>query len=355
MVQLSSSNAKQLGTGSLFLGSGGGDSFSFTQSIFETQVVGQGTQVIDIDTLDSNTLVAPMVCLGNDIVLAEKNYNLSHFEKLFKKIETTYDRKVDVIAALSVGGGTVFAPAFVAFHLNVPILDADCFGRTLPELQMMSTNLADIKPKKAFIANLTGGVFEVECDNFYTLERYARQIAVSSGGLCMAVPQILTGEEAKRGLIPGTLTQALTIGQIIQETRDLNAVMEYTKGTFVGIGGIMSATGLGLPHPFKRRIIIKNAQEGRTWEVWMDNEFNLLFENGELIAEVPDIITLCNPYTCEPLTIRQLTINNNVAICTMKAPDIWYTEKGLALCRTKEHEKGRDLLFSPSSSLQKTA
>jgi DUF917 family protein len=220
----------------------------------------------------------------------------------------------------------------------------------------MSTHIAGIYPKKAFISNLMGDIFEIECHDFYTLERYARQITVSSGGLSIVVPQVLTGEEAKRGLIPGTLTQAMTIGQIIQETRDLNAVMEYTKGTFVGVGGIMLSTGLGLPYPFKRRLVIQNEVEGRIWEVWMDNEFNLLFENGELIAEVPDIITLCNPYTCEPVTIKQLRPNTNVAICTMKAPAVWYTERGLALCRTEAHIQGRDSLCGSSSlMLQKIA
>jgi DUF917 family protein len=358
VIKISPDNTEQLGIGSRFLGSGGGDSFLFTQHSFKTQVMRDGIRVVDITSLDDDALVVPLVCLGNDIVLAEKNHNLCHFIKLFKKIENVYGKKIDIVAVLSIGGNTIFSSAFLASHFDIPLLDADCFGRTLPELQMMSTYLAGIPLQKSFISNLMGDVFVIECNNFQALESHARRITISSGGCCTIVPQVLTGEEAKRGLIGGTLTQALTIGQIIQETRDLNAVMEYTQGTLVGVGGVMLIDGYlnNLPPPFKRRLIIKNVEEGRTWEVLMANEFNLLFEDGEVIAEVPDIITLCNPYTCEPLTIRQLTPNANVAICTMKAPAIWYTEKGLALVRTQVHMEAKEaLLLQRSSAVRKSA
>lgn len=354
MKGISLDNAGQLGIGSHFLASGGGDSFSFTQDLFKNQMMKGSISIADI--INDDVLIAPLVCLGNDMVLAEKNYNLPPFLKLFEKIESVYNRKIDIIAALSIGGGTVFAPAFVASCLNVPLLDADCYGRTFSEMSMISTNLAGIPPKKAFIVNLMGDIVTIECSRFPALERHARQIVISSGGLCLIVPQVLTGEEAKRGLIAGSLTKALTIGKIIEETHDLNAVMEYTGGRLVGVGGVMLSTGLGLPAHFKRRIIIRDTSKERTWEIWMDNEFNMLFENGEMIAEVPDIITLCDPETAEPLTIGQLYLHANVAICAMPAPDVWYSEKGLALARSKRHVEGKIVLCGPSSSsLKRTA
>lgn len=349
MMKVALDDVEQLGIGSHFLGSGGGEEFLFTQHVFESQIIKNSVKVVTLNDLSDDALVVPIVCLGNGTVIAEKNYNFSHFIKLIKKIEDICNRKIDVVTALSIGGGTVFSPVFMASYFELPVVDADCAGRCFPQLQMLSTNMADIQPKKAFISNVMGDIIEIQCNNFYNLERHARQAAVSSGGSCLIIPQILTGEEAKRGLIPGTLTKAMTIGQIIQDTRNLDCatacgiLSEYTKGTFVGIGGIVSHEGcLNLPRPFKRRIVLKNIEEGRVWEVWMDDEFNLLFENGKIIAEVPDIITLCDMNTREPLTIRQLHVHRNIAICTMKAPDIWYTEKGMALVRTKQHIKGRN-------------
>lgn len=356
MTFISSSHAKQLAIGSRFLASGGGESSLFSQHSFQSETSQEETHIINIDSIKNDSLIVPMVCIGNDIILAEKNFNISHFVGLFQKIEETYGKKVDAIAALSMGGGTIFAPAFVASRLNIPLLDADCYGRTFSEMSMISTNLAGIPPKKAFITNMMGDIVTIECSLFPALDRHARQVTISSGGRCIIVPQVLTGEEAKRGLIAGSLTKALTIGKIIEETHDLNAVMEYTGGKLVGVGGVILSTGLGLPPQFKRRIIIRDTSKERTWEIWMDNEFNMLFENGEMIAEVPDIITLCDPETAEPLTIGQLYLHANVAICAMPAPDVWYSEKGLALARSKRHVEGKIVLCGPSSSsLKRTA
>lgn len=333
--------------GSHFLGSGGGVECVLTKAMLASKLTKKPVHVVQIDCLMDHDVIVPLIILGCPTIEAEKNYNVRHFMQL---IERVHERPITAIVPVSIGGGTLFVPFFVAACLDVPVIDGDCLGRCFPSLQMLSTNMADVLPKKAFISNVMGDVFEIECHDFHALERHARRIAVSSGGICTIIPQILTGEEAKRGLIPGTLTQAMTIGKIIQDTQDLEceeacaAIVDYTKGTFVGIGGIMSIDGYtsSLPLPFHKRIVMKNLKEGRTWEVLMANEFDLLLENGEIIAEVPDIISLCDMHTREPLTIRQLHLNRNIAICTMPAPALWYTEKGLALVRTKEHLEGRD-------------
>lgn len=346
---MNSENLETLSLGSFFLGSGGGLESSGAGLFVLRQLNQRSISILPVTSLADNDCVALFSFLGCAEIETEKNHNFLYFEQLLQRVKGSQTQDITAFASLGAAGGAPFAPIFLSSRFNIPLLDADCAGRCFPQLQMLSTNMADIQPKKAFIANVMGDIIEIQCNNFYNLERHARQAAVSSGGSCLIIPQILTGEEAKRGLIPGTLTKAMTIGQIIQDTRNLDCatacgiLSEYTKGTFVGIGGIVSHEGcLNLPRPFKRRIVLKNIEEGRVWEVWMDDEFNLLFENGKIIAEVPDIIALCDMNTREPLTIRQLHVHRNIAICTMKAPDIWYTEKGMALVRTKEHIKGRN-------------
>lgn len=344
-------NIDFLNIGSFFLSSGGGFESHSGKLALRQQVRGD-VQVIPLTALKSDDLVVMLAYMGSPLVESEKNFNVSHFSKLIEKINSVLEKKFTVFGLWGIAGGTPFFPIYFSSLFEIPILDADLTGRCFPELQMISTQLSGIYPKKAFISNLAGDILEIECNNFNALEKHARRIAVSSGGMCLIVPQILTGEEAKRGLIPGTLTKALTIGQIIQDTRHLeceeacSAIVDYTKGTFWGIGGIMSIDGYlsNLPRPFNRRIVMKNLKEGKTWEVLMANEYDLLLENGKIVGEVPDIITLCDMHTREPLTIRGLHENRNVAIFTTPAPALWYTEKGLALVRTKEHERGRNAL-----------
>ena len=330
-----------LRAGSHFLASGGGLEFEISKLMLKNQLSARLPEIVELGSLKSDDLVVLISYMGCPVIEAEKNFNLSHLDKLIKKIESVFQKKIDVFSMWGVAGGGCFLPLFLSSLFDISIVDADSTGRNFPELQMLSTNLAGIPPRKAFISNVMGHVFEIGCDNFQALERHARRITVSSGGACMIIPQVLTGEEAKRGLISGSLTKAMTIGKIIQETRDLNAVMEYVQGTFVGVGGVVSTTGMGLPKPFKRRVILRNTETRKVWELLMENEYSILLENGKVIAEVPDIIVLCDPYSCEPLTAKDFKKGANVAICTMKAPDVWYTEKGLALIQTEAYRHGR--------------
>jgi DUF917 family protein len=353
MQTLDSIAFNRLIVGSHFLGSGGGFETLGSSSYASCQLRKCVVEVLPVASLSDHDCIALVSFLGCAAIEAEKNHNSSYFERLLDKIQNSRKQKIHSIVSLGAGGGVPYAPIFLASCFNIPLLDADCSGgRCFPELQMMSTHIAGILPKKAFISNVMGDVFEIECNDFHALEKHARRITVSSGGACLIVPQILTGEEAKRGLIPGTLTKALTIGQIIQDTKDLdceeacNAIVDYTKGTFWGVGGIISVDGYlsDLPHPFKKRFVIKNEKEGITWQVFMVNEYNLLLKNGKMVAEVPDIITLCDMNTRQPLTFSDLYEGRNVALFTTPAADVWYTEKGLALVRTQEHIQSRNVI-----------
>lgn len=349
----------KLKLGSYFLSAGGGFESSGSHLFALHQLLEREVSVLSVESLNHDDCVVLFSFLGGASLEAEKNHNRLYFERLIQRVRKTQKKEIAAIVTLGVGGGVPFLPVFLSSHFNIPLLDADCAGRCFSSLQMISTHFAGIMPKKAFVANVMGEFFEIECKTFRALERHARRLTNSSGGLCIIVPQVLTGEEAKRGLITGTLTQAMTIGQIIQDTQCLSmeeacgVITEYTKGKFIGVGKVVQTRGLDLPHPFTKHIVIKNEEEDRTWEIWMDNEFNLLFENGVLVAEVPDIVALCDVCTREPLTINQLRLSENVVILTMPAPDIWYTEKGLALVRTKDHQDGKIALCGPASSVLK--
>jgi DUF917 family protein len=344
-MNLLNSDITPLGIGSNFLGSGGGVESLYTRALLQQQIERKALDCVSLSSLKTDDLILPIIVMGCPTVESEQNYNVTHFEELIKKIETCYQRPISALAIVGVGGGLPFFPLFLSSFLNIPILDADLAGRCFPELQMISINLAGIPAKKAFMVNAVGHMFEIDCDNFEDLESYARQITVGSGGLCTIILQVLTGEEAKKSLIPGTLTQTLEIGKIIQEKKDFNALEDYTHGKLVGIGGVVSINSLDLPPPFTTRITVRNFLLEKEWEIFMANEYDLLLENGVCINEVPDIITLCHPHTCLPIMFNHLCCNINVAIFTMKAPDIWYTQKGLALVRSENYLQGKEKIL----------
>lgn len=329
--------------GSNFFGSGGGIASLYSKLLARQQIDKRAVDCISLSSLNADDLILPIIVMGCPTIGSEQIFNVTHFEQLIRTIETLYQRPISALAMVSVGGGLPFIPLFLSSFLNIPLLDADLAGRCFSELQMLSTNLAKIPLKKAFMVNSMGHTFEIACDNFEDLEAYARQITLASGGICTIIPHVLTGEEAKKGMIPGTLTKALSIGKIIQETKDINALLKSTNGKLVGIGGIVSVDSIGLPDPFTMRIVVRNFAEKKEWQIYMVNEYDLLLENGRCINEVPDIIAICNPHTGEPSMFNRLCCCGiNVAIVTLTAPEIWYTEEGLSLIRSERHRQGKD-------------
>ncbi len=341
--------------GSYFLGSGGGLESFATQFMMRNSCGPESVKLIKLEDLQENDLVAMVASMGSPIVEAETLYSRVSFQSIYEAIERSCGRSASVFVSWGAAGGTPLLNLFFASALNVPLLDADSTGRCFPSLQMISCNVFNLSHKKAFITDSYGNTAELRCRHYQSLERHARQFTISSDGISFLVPTILTAEEAKKVLIPGSITRALEIGRIIKEERSFERLEEYTKGKLLGVGGVVSVYRKGLPKPFKTWVRIKHQPSNTTWDLFVTNEFDLLFENGEIVAEIPDIICLCNPYTCEPLTLKDIDPVMNIAIFTMKAPEIWYTERGLFLIRTELYQKGKEIICASGLVSKKVA
>ena len=93
-------------------------------------------------------------------------------------------------------------------------------GRAFPELQMDTFCIYGVPPTPSAISDIRGhiAVFD-HIDDARDLERYARQVTVQMGeGPGPPGPQ-MSGAEAKRTAIPGTLTFAVLLGEAVLAAR----------------------------------------------------------------------------------------------------------------------------------------
>ncbi len=339
---------KHLNLGSLFLSAGGGEETRDAKFLCYTQTRKSPINLVQLANIENSALVAIITFMGSPTVESEKNISSIQFNNILKQAKNIMNEQISYIVPLGIGGATVFIPMFFAGMANLPILDADCFGRCFSYLYLESPNLFQVPASVSFMTNFDGEVFILDCRKRPSnIEKHARRLANASHGACLIIPHVITGEQAKKSLIPGTITQALTIGKLIEEKRSFEAITEYTKGKFWGMAGIVRIDKFGVKkRPFNLRFILEGMYDDRRFELYLENEFFLLFEDGECIAEAPDIVTLCHPFTCEPIPVTSLIVGTMVGICTMKAPDIWYTERGLSLVRNKLYNKSRDLAFA---------
>ena len=105
-------NVEGLRAGSHFLASGGGLEVEISKLMLRDQFSVRLPQIMKLDDLRPDALVLPLSYMGCPVIEAERNLNLSHFDKLIKKVETSLQKKIDVFAMWGVAGGGVFFSAF---------------------------------------------------------------------------------------------------------------------------------------------------------------------------------------------------------------------------------------------------
>jgi DUF917 family protein len=310
-----------LALGCAFLGSGGGGNPAYDQLIAEHALETYGPiQVISIDELDDDALVVPMAFVGAPLIASEKLSSGREFETIIRHLEQR--RKKMVLMPAEIGGANGLCAIAVAAKLGLPVLDADSLGRAYPQIQMTSCNLFGVKASPAYFADSLGNLVVIEAENAHALERIGRHVSISMGSSCAVAIYLMEGREAKRVLIPNTLSQALSIGQSILRG-------DPTQGICL-IQGIITEVKQEIKNGFLQGSVKINSDQ-KMVEVLYQNEFLLAKEGEAILATTPDILTIIEVESGTPITSDGLCYGLRVALLAVPAPKIWQTEAGLAL------------------------
>jgi uncharacterized protein len=166
-------------------------------------------------------------------------------------------------------------------------------------------------------------------------ERLGRALAIGFGAICVAIAYPIDGAMAKALTIRGTIGWAEEIGRALREAqagkRDgLEAVQEATGGTIL----------------FRGKIVDVERRTRQGWSVGtariagagksellleFQNENLVAIRDGEIVASVPDLITVLNVESGAAITTEQLRYGARVAVLGIACHPLWRTEAGLAL------------------------
>jgi DUF917 family protein len=124
------------------------------------------------------------------------------------------------------------------------VVDGDGMGRAFPEVQMTTFFIYGAKPAPAAIADDKGNVvvFKDMVDMFW-LERFARDVSVDMGATAGFAVAPMRGDFVRRTAVPGTVTQAIAIGNTVlsrpgQAAERRRAVVAETGGKLFFTGKI---------------------------------------------------------------------------------------------------------------------
>jgi hypothetical protein len=227
-----------------------------------------------------------------------------------------------------------------AIAAGLPVVDACPTGRAVPELAQSIPYTAGIPAAPAALVTLWGDVVLVEkAVDDARLEDLGRSIAVGSGGTVITASTVMSGRDAKRALIAGSISREILLGRTVREARErgadpVAALLAFTDGLWLFRGKVASA------EPREERgfnwwdVHLQGAGQfaGHDYRVWVQNENIVAWLDGKPDAMSPDLIVPLNPQTGEAIassTLGGYTIGAEVVVVGFPASPLWRVPKGI--------------------------
>lgn len=337
MKWLNEEDIENIAIGAAVLGTGGGGDPYIGKLMAIAAIRKYGpVKVVSVDELNDDDFVLPASGMGSPSVLVEKIPSYEQLKAPITAYEKAVGKKADVVMPIEIGGVNSLIPVAVAAMNNIPILDGDAMGRAFPEAQMVTFHLDGIQPELATIGDEQGNVVSINPANGIWSEKIARQVTIAMGGSSIVCDYGISGAQAKKSVIPGTLSLASQIGSILQNRR--TAKVHPIKQMLNILGGYQIFKGKAIR--IERRIQDGFTRGRATFEgTDKDKEktAQLFFQNEHLLAEVdgkaaaitPDLIAVLDEETGMPITTEGLKYGARVAIVAFPANEKWRTEIGI--------------------------
>jgi DUF917 family protein len=243
-------------------------------------------------------------------------------------------------------------PLALGSLLDLPVVDADCMGRAFPEGQLVTLTLDGIGITPMAIADERGNCVVVNAIDNHWGERFARSIAIQFGAIAAGVGRPLTGLQVRQSTILDSLSYAERIGRAIREAHaakqdGVTAILRETNGMVIFRGKIVDVQrrterGWTLGEAVLDGM---DADGGATMIVRFQNENLVAIRNGEIVASVPDLITMLDAESGEAITTEHLHYGFRVVVLGIPCDPKWRTPAGVALAGPRHF--GYDIDYQP--------
>lgn len=335
LTKVDKTKLASIAKGGAVLGAGGGGDPYIGQLMAEHALGDDVVQVITLDELDDDALILPVAMMGAPQVMQEKFPCKENFTNCIETVEKLMGRKVTALFCIEAGGLNSVIPFIAAAEMGLPIIDGDAMGRAFPELQMVSLTLGGMQatPMAMFDEKGNGATFTT-ISNQWT-ERLARVITIEMGGSAIVGLYPMTAMQARAHAIPGTLSQIYRIGELMAEhgAASTAAIAEDQGGSILFQGRVRDVERVNEGGFTKGRLVLEGQGDfrNRTTVMRFQNEFLSISEDERMLATTPDLLTLMDVNTGQPIPTDVVKYGLSVHVLGLPSPAVWKTPEGLAL------------------------
>lgn len=297
--------------GSAFLGSGGGGKIASGEKFIEIIKRGKPVQLLTFPLSPKDEqLMACIVCDMGSINQFDEKQHLA-LEYAFNSLKEYFESDIPVVKALfpiETGAENTLAPVALAAMLGLVVIDGDGASRAVPTLPLTTFSalgeLTNFTP--VAIASGEGDVMLVGSKTKASFEALLRPITAlkqfnNSASLALW-PDVV--KKLAKNCIPGTITQAMFCGQLLEGIRKNDKTLISTSlervnkltAVLLAMGRVDSVTSIE-ENAFNFAVIeIQNQLKNETITVLSQNESLVAYSNISEgpIALAPDSICYLN-------------------------------------------------------------
>lgn len=329
--------------GCAVLGTGGGGSLADGLALMEQHFEkDQRLKLIKLEELpDDEYVVTPYQCGAPsaegdprfaDLPLAGEASSVLAVQAL----ENVLGKKIHAVGSTELGGANTAEALHAALEMDIPLVDGDPAGRSVPELQHSTYYVKHVPIYPMGIATKFGEKLVIQnVQNDLRAEDIVRAIAVASDNLVGVADHANIGKVIRDSLIPDMITYAQDIGAIMRKAKEkatdaAEAIADAKDGKLLFRGTVSE-----LPWEMKGGFNIGEIHlagngdfAGETYKIWFKNENIMGYRNGEVDVTAPDLICMIGE-DGEPLTTPDYGIGQKMTVIALPSPEIWTTPEGL--------------------------
>lgn len=361
-MKLRARDLPDLSSGAVFLATGGGGDPYVAQLVAEHALRKYGpAEIVDPEALADDAYVVTIGGVGAPTVSLELLPSVTEAGRTLRAFEAHVGRQVDAVVSFEIGGGNSLIPIVAAVERGLPVVNGDGMGRALPEAQMMTYPISGVKPTPAVAVDYEGNVVSFSTESIFSYERQIRSLALAMGGMVIACEHPMSGRQLKASIVPRTISFSIRIGRILREQRgNAHHMLGPLREAFAdSIYGELKHLYTGKVVDTQRKIVggfdVGEAviesfdQAGPHLTIDIKNEYLVARVGEEVVATVPDLITILDYETSTPINAERLRYGQRVTVVGIGCPDYYRTERALAVVAPRCF--GFDLDYVPIEEL----
>jgi uncharacterized protein len=325
--------------GGAVYGTGGGGDPYLGKLMAQNVIRSKGAvRLISVDTLADDALVLPVAGIGAPGVLLEKMATVEQLLVAIDSLETFLGKRATAIMPIEAGGLNSTIPFCAASALGLPLIDGDAIGRAFPEIQMTTCTLNGIAATPASLADEKGNSVILRAISNVFTERFLRSLTGDMGGSAFSALYPMTGAQAKKAVIRGSISRLMETGKAILEARISNT--DPVAATIHASGGIKLYSGKVIDvkriieggfSKGQARITGLNESDGSDLILSFQNEFLVARHGESVLTTTPDLIVVLDLETGEPVTGELMRYGLRVAVVGIPCVSQWRSEGALKL------------------------